>query len=299
MPPPPRILLIGAHGQAGWELQRTLAVLGDVIPASDEGEYPFRVDLTRPDSIRQVFDRSAPSLVINAAAYTAVDKAETDHDTARRVNADALEIIGQLAARRGAWVVHYSTDFIFNGTTTTPYREEDPPNPINYYGVSKLDGERALIESGARHLIFRTSWLYGTRGNNFFLTMLRLMRERDELRVVADQIGAPTWSRLLAEVTAQVVAKTCCQADPQDSAALQGVYHLTCAGQTSWHGFAKAIQEECGESTRILAITSKDYPSLAQRPPYSVLDNSKLKKTFGLCLPDWRLALSLCYRDLR
>ncbi|CAK0779685.1 dTDP-4-dehydrorhamnose reductase [Gammaproteobacteria bacterium] len=295
--PPPRILLIGAHGQVGWELQRTLAVLGDVIPASDEGNYPFRVDLTRPDSIRQVFDRSAPSLVVNAAAYTAVDKAESDRDTAQHVNADALETIGTLSARRGAWVVHYSTDFIFDGATTTPYREEDTPAPLNYYGVSKLEGERALIGSGARYLIFRTSWLYGTRGNNFLLTMLRLMRARDELRVVSDQIGAPTWSRLVAEVTAQVVAKTCCQTDPQE--ALQGIYHLTCAGQTSWHGFAKAIQEECGESGRILAITSREYPSPAQRPPYSVLDNSKLKKTFGLCLPDWRLALSLCYRDLR
>lgn len=291
----PRILLIGCTGQVGWELMRTLACIGEVIPASICGRFGPRVDLTSSDSIVALFRDTAPNLVVNAAAYTAVDKAENDQDTAHLINAEAPGLIGELASKSGASVVHYSTDFVFSGNSSKPYREDDEPEPSNEYGRSKLEGERALMQSGAGAVVFRTSWLYGVRGHNFLLTMQRLIRERDEVRVVDDQIGSPTWCRMLAEITAQVIAQVA--RGQIDLADLRGVYHVTSAGETSWYGFARAIWEAAGSTCRLLAIPTSDYPTPARRPPYSVLDNGKLTRTFGLCLPDWRQSLEQCLLD--
>lgn len=288
----PRILLMGSTGQVGWELRRTLAPLGEVVAASRSGANGPQVDLTAPDSIVALFDDVRPQVVVNAAAYTAVDKAETEHELATAVNGDAPRIIGELAGALGGLVVHYSTDYVFDGQADRPYREDDSTRPLGVYGQTKRMGEQALLDSEADALVFRTSWVYGRHGHNFLKTMQRLFRERDELGIVNDQIGSPTWSRMIAEVTAQVLAQL--QLDPARLGERRGVYHLTAAGQTSWYGFAQAILEAGGESCRLSPLTTTDYPTPAARPGYSVLDNSKLKEAFGLALPDWRLSLAQC-----
>ncbi|TCT18234.1 dTDP-4-dehydrorhamnose reductase [Thiobaca trueperi] len=293
----PRILLIGANGQVGWELRRTLAGLGEVIAASLEGEYGPVIDLLDPASLARLIADSQPDAVVNAAAYTAVDKAETDHETARRINADAVGELGALLAARGTPIIHYSTDFVFPGTLDRPYTEDDQPAPLNVYGETKLGGERALLESGARALIFRTSWVYGARGANFLLTMLRLLRERDELRVVDDQIGSPTWSRMLAEMTAMILYRVL--RGELDLDEVGGLYHLTGSGQVSWYGFASAILEASGLESSLIPIPSTDYPAPAKRPLYSVLDNRRFRETFGLAMPDWRISLDQCLEELR
>ncbi len=288
----PRILLIGANGQVGWELRRTLAGLGEVIAASIEGGYGPVVDLLDRGLLKRLVDESQPDAVVNAAAYTAVDKAETERDVAGRINADAVGELGTLLAARGTPIVHYSTDFVFSGTAHHPYKESDSPQPLNVYGETKLAGELALLDSGAQALVFRTSWVYGARGANFLLAMLKLFREREELRIVDDQVGSPTWSRMLAEMTALVLYRVL--RGDLDLKAMGGLYHLTGAGQVSWYGFASAILERSGLKCRLIPIPSTDYPAPAKRPSYSVLDNTRFQQTFGLYMPDWRESLDQC-----
>ena len=293
-----RILLVGKNGQVGWELQRTLAPLGEVVALDRQS-----MDLTRADSIRRVIRDNCPDLIVNAAAYTAVDKAESEVDMAMAINGTAPGIMAEEMQRLGGALVHYSTDYVFDGAKTQPYVEDDPVNPLCAYGASKLAGERAIQAVGVPHLIFRTSWVYGARGKNFLLTMLRLSKEREELRVVADQIGAPTWSGMIAEMTGQALA--CCAA-PQGMALseVSGIYHLTGAGAISWFGFTQAILENVTQRTlgahapRLLPITTSDYPTPAKRPKNSQMSNAKLVRVFGLVNPTWESQLHLCMRDL-
>lgn len=285
-----RILLTGINGQVGWELQRTLASLGEVI-AVDRS----RLDLADGAAIRRSVDAIAPDLIVNPAAYTAVDKAETEPDLAHAINAIAPGELAQAAAARGIPLVHFSTDYVFDGRKPAAYTEADAPNPLGVYGATKLAGEQAVQRAAAPHLILRTSWVYGQRGRNFLLTMQRLLRERDSLAVVDDQFGAPTWSRLIAEATALVVARWL---DRPDQTATSGIYHLSCGGRTSWHGFTAAIlanlASQDGRLARLTAIPTAGYPTPAARPANSQLDCDKLAATFGVRLPDWEAALALC-----
>lgn len=293
----PRILLIGSDGQVGWELRRTLAPVGQVIAASLNGQDGPAVDLTEPASVRRLFKETAPDAVVNAAAYTAVDRAESEPDFAQAINGDALSVIAELCAAPRIPVIHYSTDFVFSGVTDHPFREDDSAEPKSVYGRTKLAGERALLDSEAPALVFRTAWVYGVRGSNFLLTMLNLFRERTELRIVDDQIGTPTWSRMLAEVTAQITYRVF--HGSLDIEQIKGLYHVTSAGATSWFGFAEAIREATGSQCRLIPIPTTDYPAPAPRPAYSVLDTGLFRRTFGLALPDWRQSLALCLADLR
>lgn len=295
MKTPPTLLLIGADGQVGWELQRTLAPLGRVVRATLDGRWEQAVNLADAESLARLVRATQPDAVINAAAYTAVDKAESEPDLAQRVNGDAPGLLGRLLAERQVPVIHYSTDFVFSGEAEHPYREDDEPGPINVYGATKLDGENRLLDSGAPALILRTSWVYGRYGQNFLLTMQRLLRERDELKVVDDQIGAPTWARLLAEVSAQLLYRIL--RGDIDLRNQGGLYHVTGGGQTSWWGFARAIQEASGLDCRLLPIPSRDYPSPAKRPAYSALDNGRLQEVFGLALPGWEESLAQCLAE--
>jgi len=289
--PPTRILLTGANGQVGWELHRTLATLGQVVAMDSRA-----MDLADPDAIRRALAEVRPRLIVNPAAYTAVDQAEREPDLARKVNAEAPGILAEAAAKSGALLVHYSTDYVFGGGGISPWKENDPTAPVNVYGATKLAGEQAIIASGCHHLIFRTSWVYGARGTNFLLTMRRLVRERPELKIVDDQVGAPTWCRGLAEATAQVLAQLASPLRGADRPEPWGVYHMTNAGETSWYGFAQAILDWEGLAAppRLLPIPSTDYPTPAHRPLNSRLDNGKLARVFGLRLPPWRDALKLC-----
>jgi dTDP-4-dehydrorhamnose reductase len=294
----PRILLTGASGQVGWELRRTLSCLGDVIARDSKA-----MNLADADAVRHQVREIAPNIIVNPAAYTAVDKAENDVELARTVNAVAPGVLAEEAGRLGALLVHYSTDYVFGGIGTMPWCEGDACAPLNVYGSTKLEGERAIQATGCRHLIFRTSWVYGARGSNFLLTMRRLIRERAELKIVADQIGAPTWCRDLAEATAQVLSQIASPAGGFGQAEPWGVYHMTNSGETSWHGFAEAIQalevpDKSRASTRLLAIPSSEYPTPAKRPLNSRLNNDRLEQIFGLRLQDWRVALALCMDKL-
>lgn len=288
-----RILLTGANGQVGWELQRTLGCLGEVISLDSQA-----MNLADPGAVREKLREIEPAIIVNPAAYTAVDKAESEAEQARAVNAVAPGVLAKEAVRLGALLVHYSTDYVFNGSGVNPWREDDACDPLNVYGATKWEGERAIQASGCRHLIFRTSWVYGSRGSNFFLAMRRLMRERPELKIVSDQMGAPTWCRDLAEATAQVLSQINSPASGFGQAQPWGVYHMTNGGETSWHGFAKAIQalDASGETqaARLLAIPGSEYPTSARRPLNSRLNNDKLEQTFGIRLQDWRTALALC-----
>lgn len=287
-----KILLTGRNGQVGWELQRTLKPLGEVT-ALDVDE----LDLTSPGSIRRVVREIKPDVIVNAAAYTAVDRAEKEPELAQAINGTAPGILAEEAKKLNALLVHYSTDYIFDGRKPGPYVEDDAPNPLGAYGRTKLAGEEAVRAANCNHLILRTSWVYGARGNNFMLTMLRLAKEREELRVVNDQIGAPTWSRSLAEVTALILAQF--YAPNADAAAIEkvsGTYHLTSSGSTSWHGFAAGILRlsSVQPKPRLLPITTPEYPTPAARPANSVLANDKLLNTFGLSAGDWDDNLRLC-----
>lgn len=292
----PVILVLGASGQVGRELLRSLAPLGQVVPASVDGSLGWRADLSQPTELAGLLEQVRPTALVNAAAYTAVDRAEQEPALAWAVNDEAVAELGRLAAARHLPLIHYSTDFVFAGDGQRPYREEDPCAPLNVYGASKLAGDQALLACGAPALILRTSWVYGPHGHNFMRTMLRLFREREDLRVVADQIGSPTWSRLIAEVTAQILGRIL--HGGLDVDAVRGLYHLSGRGQTSWHGFAQAILENAGLRCRLEAIPSRDYPTPARRPAYSVLDNDKLRQVFGLSLPDWRQSLTQCMEEL-
>lgn len=283
-----KILLTGAGGQVGYELERSLQGLGQVV-AVDRA----RMDLSDLGQVRDVIRAVRPGLIVNAAAYTAVDKAESEPALARRINAEAPEVMALEARKLGAAMVHYSTDYVFDGTKAGAWAETDTPNPINVYGQTKLEGEQAVAAAGIDHLILRTSWVYGMRGKNFLLTMLRLAEERDELRVVCDQHGAPTWSRTVADATAFVLARA------QEGGEgwwnrHGGLYHLGSGGQTTWCGFTEAIIELQQLACNVVPIASADYPLPARRPENSVLDCARLQ---ALCaLPHWRDALALCLK---
>ena len=298
-----RILVTGATGQVGWQLQRTLAPLGEVVARTHS-----ELDLSVPEAAARYVHDLAPDIVVNAAAYTAVDKAESEHKLAQTINAVTPGRIADEMARTGGLLIHYSTDYVFDGSKPSPYVEEDPTSPLNVYGETKLAGEQAVAASGCAHVILRTSWVYDTRGKNFLRTVLRLAREREELRMVSDQYGAPTWARAIAEATAQVVAR-CAQQRQESSWGSGGIFHLTAAGSTTWAGFAEQILDEyealaawpadTGEfgspllAERVVPITSDQYKTPARRPRNSVLSNQKLFSTFGLRLPDWQVLLRL------
>lgn len=271
-----RILLTGRNGQVGWELLKALAPLGE-LTALGRAE----LDLRDAGRIREAVRASNPDVIVNAAAYTAVDKAESEREAAFAVNAGAPGVLAAEAKRSGALLVHYSTDYVFDGAKPAPYVEEDEPNPVNAYGASKLAGERAIAASGCRYLILRTSWVYGPRGANFYLTMLRLARERPALRVVDDQVGAPTSSLAIARATAQLLRP-----------GVHGLYHLSAAGKTSWCGFARAILKGAGIATPVVGIRTEDYPTPAKRPRNSRLECSKLRKETGVALAPWEEGLA-------
>jgi dTDP-4-dehydrorhamnose reductase len=286
-----KILITGKTGQVGYELERSLQGLGKVI-AVDRAQ----MDLSDLDQVRAVIRAVKPNLIVNPAAYTAVDKAESEPELAMRVNGEAPGVMAEEARKLGAAMIHYSTDYVFDGTKTTPYVETDATCPINVYGASKLAGEQAIQAADIPHLILRTSWVYGMRGKNFLLTMLRLAQERDALRIVGDQHGAPTWCRTIADTTAHIVAGSTMTTDP--SAWLRersGLYHLTAQGQTTWHGFTEAILAHDSVKTKpaLTAIATSDYPLPARRPMHSVMSCEHLIETFCQ-LPDWKLALRLC-----
>lgn len=291
-----KILLTGNTGQVGWELQRSLMCLGEVVPVGRNSPIPAqRMDLADPESICRIIREVKPDLVVNAAAYTAVDKAEVEPELAQAVNGTAPGILAEEAKRLGAALVHYSTDYVFDGTNPTPYTEQDQPSPINVYGKTKLAGEKAIQAVGVPHLILRTSWIYGLRGKNFLLTMLKLSQEREELKIVNDQFGAPTWSRMIAAATAQILATA--NPNPVDFLGQKGgLYHLTAQGQTSWYGFTKSIFElKPADRTlqRLIPIPSAEYQTAAARPTFSVLDNRKALEQFKLQLPNWQTTLEL------
>jgi dTDP-4-dehydrorhamnose reductase len=289
-----RLLVVGANGQVGRELRRSLSALGEVVGATRDGvldadEACRSVDLSDPRALAALVGDTAPSAVVNAAAYTAVDKAEADRDMAFAVNGEAPGALARACAAAGIPFVHYSTDYVFDGQGTRPYREDDPAAPLGVYGASKLAGEDAVRASGARHLIFRTAWVYGAHGHNFLQTMLRVGAERDELRVVADQVGSPTPAALIADATAAALSQVL--AGPERPG---GTWHLVASGQTSWHGFAEAIFDEAlaagllARVPTVVPITTVDYPTPARRPAYSRLDTSRFQRDFGIELPDWR-----------
>jgi len=289
-----RILVTGADGQVGWELRRTLAPLGEIIACTRRD-----LDLTDQGALRERVRRMKADVVVNAAAYTAVDDAESNEALAARINADAARILAEEASRTGAWFVHYSTDYVFDGAKSTPYTEEDEPNPINAYGRTKLAGERAIAAVDGRYLIFRTSWVYAARGRNFLLTMLRLASQRDSLRIVDDQHGAPTWARLVAEATAIALAKAI--GNRAQSDAPRGIYHLTCRGQASWRQFAEAIfaNASIASKPRIVPISTAEYRTPAVRPQNSLLVNDRMAAVFDVSLPDWQYALALCQAEMQ
>lgn len=291
-----RILLIGGAGQLGWELNRTLAPLGQLIVTRRDGDPAL--DLADADAICRTVEAVRPRCIVNAAAYTAVDRAEQDPQ-AERINAVAPGVLAEQAKRCGAVLVHFSTDYVFSGKDDRPHEEDDPTAPCGVYGATKLAGERAVREVDGPHLVLRTSWVYGLRGRNFLLTLLRAAREREELRVVDDQRGSPNWSRLLAEATALLLAR----AEPT-LASCRALYHLSGAGETSWYGFARAIFEECRELStgiapdpRIVPISTQEFGAPAPRPAYSTLSARRLVAEFGIRLPHWREALRLCLED--
>jgi dTDP-4-dehydrorhamnose reductase len=307
-----KILLTGKNGQIGRELIASLRPLGDVVALGHA-----ELDLTKPEEIRKMIRDIRPQLIVNAAAYTAVDQAESEEAIARAVNADAPGLMAEEAKKIGAALVHYSTDYVFDGSKTTPYVEADPTNPINAYGRTKLAGEEAVRGSGAPHLIFRTAWVYGREGKNFLRTILRLATQRKELKIVCDQIGAPTSSGDIALATTEVLSRIY---SPKDNArtfsSISGVYHLTAGGQTNWHEFAKTILEEAagnagdpwlGTATNgqpliarsVVPIPAAEYPTPAKRPAYSVLSNEKLSHTFGIQLADWRAQLKSSFAGKR
>ncbi|MBI3343687.1 MAG: dTDP-4-dehydrorhamnose reductase [Gammaproteobacteria bacterium] len=314
--PPCKVLLLGKSGQVGWELERCLATVCEVVALDHQG-----MDLANPDSIRKTVREIRPSLIINAAAYTAVDKAEAEAELAMAINGIAPGILAEEAKRLGAALIHYSTDYVFDGTKRSPYTEDDEPHPLNVYGKTKLAGELAIQAVGAPYLILRTSWVYGARGKNFLLTILRLAQEKKELRIVDDQIGAPTWSRFIAQATAQILGQILYAPDGKaaphwtdisrtlrcrSSPYVTGVYHLSCGGETSWYGFAQAAMEKLRHTSaanrpmpQFSPIPSAGYATAAARPAYSILSNTKLTDTFAIALPNWAHGLELVLLDLK
>ena len=282
-----KILLLGKTGQVGGALTPLLRQLAG--SAADEAVVTLGradVDLSDAAALAQAVQQVQPSLIVNAAAHTAVDRAETEPDIAFAINAVAPGVLAEQAAKLNALLVHYSTDYVFDGSQRTPYRESDPTHPLGVYGESKLAGEQAVQASGCRHLLLRTSWVYDSTGRNFLTTMLRLAKQHGKLRVVGDQHGSPTSAAMIAEASLQLIRSMLNQPAMQG-----GLYHLTAQGQTTWHGFAQAIMRKAGLDVPIEAITTADYPTPAKRPAYSVLDSSKLQREFNYRLPDWQQAL--------
>jgi dTDP-4-dehydrorhamnose reductase len=285
-----KILLLGKNGQVGWELQRSLSTLGAITALDFDTPGPWRADFSQPDSLLPMLRALRPDVIVNAAAHTAVDKAESEPDLARAINATAPGVIAREAAVLGAWLVHYSTDYVFDGSGDQPRDEQAPTGPLSVYGRTKLEGEELIRASGCRHLIFRTSWVYAARGGNFARTMLKLAAEREALNVISDQIGAPTGADLLADVTAHAVRSVI--ATP----ALAGTYHCVAGGQTSWHGYASLVIEWARAHGRpvkvaadkIQAIATSAYPTPAARPLNSRLATAKLQAAFGVHLPGWQ-----------
>jgi dTDP-4-dehydrorhamnose reductase len=298
----PKILLTGKNGQLGNDLRQILPRLGELIATDRE-----QCDLSRPAEIRNLIRELRPTLIVNAAAYTAVDQAEKDEALACAINSEAPAVMAEEAKKIGAALVHYSTDYVFDGAKNSPYAENDLPNPISAYGRTKLAGEQAVRDSGADHLIFRTEWVYSTRGKNFLLTILRLATQREELRIVRDQVGAPTWSREIAGATVKALQQICNRTDETAAwSERSGTYHMTAAGETTWYEFTQAILQEAAQlsnlaawfqaatngkellTRRVVPISTAEYPTPARRPAYSLLSNSKLNRVFGIQLPDWR-----------
>jgi len=283
-----KILLLGCDGQVGWELQRSLQLLGEVV-ALDFQSRDLAADFSKPDALAATVQAVKPDLIVNSAAHTAVDKAEAEPELAQKINADGPGVLARAAAASGAWLVHYSTDYVFDGSGDQPRGEDAPTGPLSVYGRTKLDGERQIRASGCKHLILRTSWVYAARGGNFAKTMLRLAAAKTELNVIDDQIGAPTGADLLADLTALTVRAARAQPD------LSGTYHAVAAGATSWHGYAQLVIETARErgvaltlpSDALRPIATSAYPTPAARPLNSRLDTRKLRERFGVHLPDW------------
>jgi dTDP-4-dehydrorhamnose reductase len=290
-----KILLLGKNGQVGWELQRSLSALGEVIALGREGALGLCGDLANLEGLAQTIQTVQPHVVVNAAAYTAVDKAQSDVDTARLLNARAAEVLARACAQHQAWLVHYSTDYVFDGSGSAPWKETDACAPLSVYGQTKLEGEQLIQRSGCQHLIFRTSWVYGARGGNFAKSMLRLAKERDRLSVIDDQFGAPTGADLLADVTAHAIRQVL---PPQGHNFLEssGIYHVAAHGETSWHGYARFVLDVAqnagvplkATSDKVDAISTSAFPTPARRPHNSRLDTTLLQNTFGIHLPDWQ-----------
>ena len=286
----PVILLLGKNGQVGWELQRSLAPLGQLIALDRAGDGTLCGDLTDLDGLARTIQTLHPDVIVNAAAHTAVDKAESEPQLAKRLNADAPAVLAKAAQAVNAWLLHYSTDYVFNGSGTQPWQEVDATGPLNTYGHTKLAGEQAIQQSGCKHLIFRTSWVYAARGGNFAKTMLRLARERDRLTVINDQFGAPTGAELIADVSAHAIRQVLTTGQGQ------GVYHLAASGETNWHGYAshvvqtaRRLQPEVEFKVQaIVPVPSNAFPTPVQRPHNSRLNTLKLQHTFGLTLPPWQ-----------
>jgi dTDP-4-dehydrorhamnose reductase len=294
-----KIMLTGKNGQLGWELQRSLTPLGEVVALGSA-----ELDLAEPDSIRKTVRAVRPDVIVNAAAYTAVDRAEQEPDLAMAINGTAPGILAQEAKRVSATLVHYSSDYVFDGAKPSPYTEDDAPNPLNVYGRTKLAGEQAIEETGVPHLILRTSWIYGARGKNFLLTILRLAQEQRQLRVVADQVGTPNWSRTLAAATAQILAQ--CYSPRGTRAGFaerNSIYHLSGSAHTSWYGLARAVVEEglawsgC-DTPEVIPIGSVEDPTPAMRPKNSILANAKITDAFGLTMPLWHADVRRCVREI-
>ena len=286
-----KILLTGSTGQLGRELTRTLQPIGNVIALSRND-----MDLSRPQTAASVIESHAPDMIVNAASYTAVDRAESERDAAQAINGDSVGVMAHYCADRRIPLVHFSTDYVFSGAANAPYREDDALDPVNAYGATKLAGENAIRHSQCAHYIFRTAWVYGNHGANFLRSMLRLARERDRLTIVADQHGAPAWSRMLAELTAAAILR-----DPERSRT--GTYHLSASGQTTWHGFATALLKQAYDlkliprNPEVARITTAEFPTPAKRPAYSVLDNARFESVFGLRVSTWQEQLGLCLQD--
>jgi dTDP-4-dehydrorhamnose reductase len=284
-----KILLLGKDGQVGWELQRALSPLGQLHALGRQ-----EADFQNLEHLRTLVQRIEPQVIVNAAAYTAVDKAESEPDVAQCINAEAPRVLAEEAARQNAWLIHYSTDYVFNGEKSTPYAEDDPTGPLSVYGRTKLQGEQAIRQAQGKHLIFRTSWVYAARGGNFAKTMLRLAKERDELRVIADQFGAPTSAELIADITALALYRV--SRTNEAGSILSGTYHLSAAGHTTWHGYAQYVLELARtrgiplktDAASVHAIPTSAYPTPAARPKNSRMNTAKLTNTFNLHPPDWR-----------
>ncbi|MEY4863524.1 MAG: hypothetical protein RLZ51_1619 [Pseudomonadota bacterium] len=294
------ILLVGCNGQVGWELQRALAPLGSVIACDFDSPEPWRADFSRPGSLRALVDKVQPQIIVNAAAHTAVDKAESEPDLARVLNATAPGVLAEEARARGALLVHYSTDYVFDGSGQAARTEDAPTSPLSVYGQTKLEGEQAIAASGCAHLILRTSWVYAARGGNFARTMLRLAAEREALQVINDQVGAPTGADLLADVTAHAIRAV------RERPELQGLYHCVAAGETSWYDYARFVIEWARAQGRpirvapeaIAPIATSAYPTPAQRPLNSRLDTRRLQAAFGLHLPHWQQGVERMLREI-